>query len=131
MFKIATIGGNVTEQITSEVYLFGSMMQQHVIENELNREYAPLATIQPCVAIEFTVKGANDLYLTPEQLAPVYTRQDHQSGQNEHRREHSSSNQPDASLNVLRKWAGVKRSKCYRHEPAVPVSLTPGNFSEL
>ena len=38
-------------------------MQQSVIENELNREYAPLATIQPGLAIEFTVKGANDLYL--------------------------------------------------------------------
>ena len=38
-------------------------MQQNVIENKFNREYAPLATIQPGMAIEFTVKGANDLYL--------------------------------------------------------------------
>ena len=38
-------------------------MQQNVIENEFNSEYAPLATIQPGMAIEFTVKGANDLYL--------------------------------------------------------------------
>ena len=38
-------------------------MQQNVIENEFNREYAPLATIQLGMAIEFTVKGANDLYL--------------------------------------------------------------------
>ena len=60
---MATIGGDVTEQITSEVNLFGSMMQQNVIKNEFNREYASLATIQPGVAIEFTVKGANDLYL--------------------------------------------------------------------
>ena len=60
---MATIGGDVTEQITSEVDLFGLMMQQNVIENEFNREYAPLATIQPGVAIEFTVKAANDLYL--------------------------------------------------------------------
>ena len=60
---MATIGSDVTEQITIEVDLFGSIMQQNVIENEFNREYAPLATIQPGMAIEFTVKGANDLYL--------------------------------------------------------------------
>ena len=53
----------MTEQITSEVDLFGSIMQQNVIENEFNREYAPLATIQVGMAIEFTVKYANDLYL--------------------------------------------------------------------
>ena len=57
------IWGDVTEQNTSEVDLFGSIMQQNVIENKLNRENAPLATIQPSMAIEFTVKGANDLYL--------------------------------------------------------------------
>ena len=60
---MAIIGNDVTDQITSEVDLFGSIMQQNVIENEFNREYAPLATIQPGMAIEFTVKGANDLYL--------------------------------------------------------------------
>ena len=65
---MATIGGDVTEQITSEVDLFGSMMQQNVFENEFNSEYAPLATIQPDVAIEFTVKGANHLYLNLNNL---------------------------------------------------------------
>ena len=58
---MATIRGDVIEQINNEVDLFGSIMQQHVIENELNREYAPQATIQPGMTIEFTVKGANDL----------------------------------------------------------------------
>ena len=38
-------------------------MQQKVIQNEFNRDYVPRATIQPDMAIEFTVKGANDLYL--------------------------------------------------------------------
>ena len=57
---MATIGGDLTEQINSEVDLFGSIMQQNVIENEFNREYAPLASIQPSMAIEFTVKSAND-----------------------------------------------------------------------
>ena len=37
---MATIEGDVTEQITSKVDLFKSIMQQNVIENELNREYA-------------------------------------------------------------------------------------------
>ena len=53
----------MTEQITSEVDLFGSIMQPNVIENKFNREYAPMATIQPGMAIEFTAKIANDLYL--------------------------------------------------------------------
>ena len=43
--------GDVTEIITSEVYLFNLMMQQNVIENEFNREYAPLAKLQQGVAI--------------------------------------------------------------------------------
>ena len=60
---MATIGGDVTEEITSEVDLFGSIMQQNIIENEFNREYAPLASIQPGAAIEFRVTGSNDLYL--------------------------------------------------------------------
>ena len=38
-------------------------MQQNVIENEFTREYAPLAKIQPGMAIEFKNKIANDLYL--------------------------------------------------------------------
>ena len=63
IFKIATIGYDVTERFTSEVDLFGSIMQKNVIENEFNFEYASLATIQPGMAIEFTVKSANDLYL--------------------------------------------------------------------
>ena len=42
---MAIIGGDLTEQITSEVDLFKSIMQQNVTENEFNREYAPLATI--------------------------------------------------------------------------------------
>ena len=42
IFKMATIGGDVTEQITSGVDLFGSIMQQNIIENEFNREYTPL-----------------------------------------------------------------------------------------
>ena len=58
IFKMATIRGDVTEQITREVHLFGSIMQQNVIENTFNREYAPLATIQQGMAIEFMVKSA-------------------------------------------------------------------------
>ena len=38
-------------------------MQQNVIENELNCEYAPLATIQPGMVIELIVNSANDMYL--------------------------------------------------------------------
>ena len=60
---MATIGGNVTKQIISEVYLFGLIMQHNVIENEFNRKYASLATIQQGITIEFPVKGANNLYL--------------------------------------------------------------------
>ena len=115
---MATIGGDVTEQITSEVDLFGSIMQKNVIKNEFNREYALLATIQPGMAIEFTVKSANDLYLdlNNSRLHVI-----DQSGQTEHRREHSGSNKFDASLDISCNWAKVQRSKCRRHEPALPV----------
>ena len=44
---MAIIGVDVTEQITREVDLFESIMQQNVIENKFNRKNAPLATIQP------------------------------------------------------------------------------------
>ena len=57
------IEGDVTEQTNSEVYLFKLIMQQNVIENEFNLEYAPLATILQNMAIEFTITGANDHYL--------------------------------------------------------------------
>ena len=43
--KIIDIEGDVTDEITNVVDLFGLIMQQNVIENEFNREYAPLATI--------------------------------------------------------------------------------------
>ena len=45
IFKIATIESDVTDKITSEVALFGTIMQQNVIENEFNREYAPMDII--------------------------------------------------------------------------------------
>ena len=54
---MATIENDLTEEITSKVDLFCSIMQQNVIENEFNCEYASLATIQQCAAIEFTLKG--------------------------------------------------------------------------
>ena len=60
---MATIRGDVTGQIISEFDIVGSIMQTNVIENEFNREYAPLVIIQPGMAIEFKVKSANDLYL--------------------------------------------------------------------
>ena len=57
------IGGDLTKQITSQVDLFWSKMQQNVIENKFNSEYTPQANIQPGMAIEFSVKGANNMYL--------------------------------------------------------------------
>ena len=48
---MATIGGDVTKQITSEVDLFRSLMQQNINENKFNCEYASLATIHPNAAI--------------------------------------------------------------------------------
>ena len=60
---MATMGGDVIDEITSEVHLFGSIMLQNIIDNEFNREYASLTTIQHCAPIEFMVKWSNDLYL--------------------------------------------------------------------
>ena len=52
---MATMGGEVTEEIISEVNLFGSIKQRNIIKNE--------ATIQLGAPIEFMLKGSNDLYL--------------------------------------------------------------------
>ena len=42
---MVTIKSDMAEQVTSEVDLLGSIMQQNFIENEFTRDYAPLATI--------------------------------------------------------------------------------------
>ena len=60
---MASIGSNLTMQITSKIDLFRSIMQQNVIKNKFNNEYATLATIQLNIDIQFTVIGASDLYL--------------------------------------------------------------------
>ena len=56
------MGGDLTEEIIYKVDLFGSIMQQNVIGNEFNREYAPLVTNHGA-AIEFTVTRSHELYL--------------------------------------------------------------------
>ena len=44
------------EQITGEVDLFGSIMQQNFLLNEFNRRFAPLASLAEGAPIEFLVK---------------------------------------------------------------------------
>ena len=59
---MASIRGDVTKEITSKVDLFGSIMQQNIIENELTREDSPLAKIKHGALFEFMVKSSNKLY---------------------------------------------------------------------
>ena len=81
-------------------------MQHNVKENEFNREYAPLATIKPNMAIEFTVKGANDLYLDLNNLRlHVLAKITKADGTNIDA--NTTAYQPDAALNVLRNWFRV------------------------
>ena len=54
---------NTVDQITSEVDLFGPILQQTVLLNEFAREFARLASLQQGAPIEFMVKGADKLYL--------------------------------------------------------------------
>ena len=82
------------------------------------------------MAIKFTVKNFKLPVLKREQLASACACQDNQRGRKESRRKHSGFNQPDATLIVLQNWAGVKRSKCRRHKPAVLVSLKFKDFFE-
>ena len=51
------------EKFTSEVDLFGKIMQKNCLLNEFNRKFAPLASIAEGALIEFLVKGADQLYL--------------------------------------------------------------------
>ena len=50
---------NTVDQITSEVYLFGPILQQTVLLNKFDSEFAPLASLQQSAPIEFTVTDAN------------------------------------------------------------------------
>ena len=93
---------DVTEKITCEVVLFGSIMQQNVCENEFNREYALLASIQPGMPIVFTVKNCKQPVPSLKQLALACAHKDNQSGKDKHRREHRYFNNFYALLNVLR-----------------------------
>ena len=68
---------------------------------------------------------------SPVQLAPAYSRQDNQSGQDEHRLEHSRLNQPDALLNVPQNWREAERSKCGGHQPAQSVPIVSGESFQL
>ena len=47
---------NTIDQITSEVDLFGPILQQTVLLNEFDREYAPLARLQQGAPIELWLK---------------------------------------------------------------------------
>ena len=51
------------ELITSEVDLFGKIMQQNCPLNDFNRKFAPLASIAEAAPIEFRVNEADQLYL--------------------------------------------------------------------
>ena len=54
---------NTVDQITSEVDLFGLILQQTMLLIEFNREFAPLASLQHGAPIEFIIKGADNPYL--------------------------------------------------------------------
>lgn len=53
----------VSEAVTSDLDIFAPILQQTCVKNEYNREFNPLASIQPGAPIEFIVKGADLLYL--------------------------------------------------------------------
>ena len=130
IFEMATMGSDVTEEITSEVDVFCSIMQQNIIENKFNHEYAPLATIQHGAPIEFMVKGSNDLYLDLNNsrlhvLAKIINADGMSIGANTA----GPINLPLHSIS--RDFRGVERSKCERHERALSVSRLIGDSAEL
>ena len=49
--------------LTKEVMLFQPVMQQSYLQNEFDRRFHPIATIQPGSPIEFLVKNSEKLYL--------------------------------------------------------------------
>ena len=54
---MASTALDTAEQITSEVDLFGPIMQQNFLLNEFNREFAPLASFAEGAPIEFSSKA--------------------------------------------------------------------------
>ena len=53
----------VAEAVTADLDIFAPILQQTCVKNDYNREFNPLASIQPGAPIEFIVKGAELLYL--------------------------------------------------------------------
>lgn len=62
IFKLAIIKSDVTKTLPARLIYRLHHASKYFI-NEFNCEYASLTTIQPGVAIEFTIKKLNDLYL--------------------------------------------------------------------
>jgi hypothetical protein len=60
---MAAAAVEVSEAITADLDIYAPILQQTCLKNEYNREYSPLASIQPGAPIEFIVKGAENLYL--------------------------------------------------------------------
>ena len=54
---------NTVDQITSELDLFGPILQQTVLLNQFDREFAQLASLQQGAPIEFMVTNVDQLYL--------------------------------------------------------------------
>ena len=70
------------KQLTSEVDLFYSILQQNVNDYKLNCEYVSLATIKPNAAIKFTVNSKNKLYWANEYTLYAFTITDGPTGLN-------------------------------------------------
>ena len=75
---MAIMEGYISKEFTIKMYWFNSIMQQKVIENEFNREYTSLATIQQRTVIEFFCKRFEWFVPGSTQLAPACARQDFQ-----------------------------------------------------
>ena len=57
------MAATTSEHMLGEVMLFDPVMHQSYLLSEFNREFKPIASIQPGAPIEFNVKGSQKLYV--------------------------------------------------------------------
>ena len=101
-------------------------MQQNVFENKFNIEYALLTIIKPGMAIEFTIKCANDVYLDLNNSCLLRYKS------KRIKTSMITSNPINLTLHLMFRAIDIEligRNVC--NERSLPVSLIPEEFAQL
>ena len=121
---------NTVNQLTSEVDLFGPILQQTVLLNKFDCEFAPLASLQQGAPIEFMVKGADQLYLNLYESLPL-VRVKLTNADNSDIAADTGFSELEATLTVQSNERGIQRNACERTESPVHILSIPRDVDQL